>query len=72
MVKCSFKKCGLYVCIDGSENALVQLEGISEYVMPRQAEEFHAATFTDKNDMPDYRNFELTNAEEAFDTAEVP
>ena len=33
MVKRSFKKCGIHVNIDGSENALVHFKGISEYVM---------------------------------------
>ena len=38
MVKRSFKKCGINVNIDGSENALVHLEGISEYVMPEASQ----------------------------------
>ena len=65
MVKRSFKKCGINVNIDGSENALVHLEGISEYVMPEADEEFHVDTSTDDNDTSDEENFELIDAEEA-------
>ena len=72
MVKRSFKKCGINVNIDGSENALVHLEGISEYVMPEADEEFHVDTSTDENDTSDEENFELIDAEEAVDTVEVP
>ena len=72
MVKRSFKKCGIKVNIDGSENALVHLEGISEYVMPEADEEFHMDTSTDENDTSDEENFELIDAEEAVDTVEVP
>lgn len=49
-VERSFKKCGVNVNIDGSENALVHLEGISEYVMPEGDEEFHVDTSTDENE----------------------
>ena len=72
MVKRSFKKCGINVNIDGSENALVHLKGISEYVMPEADEEFHVDTSTDENDTSDEENFELIDAEEAVDTVEVP
>ena len=72
MVKCSFKKCGINVNIDGSENALVHLEGISEYVMPEADEEFHVDTSTDENETSDEENFELIDAVEAVDTVEVP
>ena len=71
-MKCSFKKCGINVNINGSENALVHLEGISEYMMPETDEEFHMDTSTDENDTSDEENFELINAEEAVDTVEVP
>ena len=64
-MKRSFKKCGINVNIDGSENALVHLEGISEYVMPEADEEFHVDTSTDDNDTSDEENFELIDAEEA-------
>ena len=37
-MKCSFKKCGINVNINESENVLVHLEGISEYVMPEADE----------------------------------
>lgn len=72
MVKRSFKKCGINVNIDGSENALVHLEGISEYVMPEADEEFHVDTSTDENETSDEENFELIDAVEAVDTVEVP
>ena len=72
MVKRSFKKCGINVNIDGSENALVHLKGISEYMMPEADEEFHVDTSTDENDTSDEENFELIDAEEAVDTVEVP
>ena len=72
MVKRSFKKCRINVNIDGSENALVHLEGISEYVMPEADEEFHVDTSTDENDTSDEEKFELIDAEEAADTVEVP
>lgn len=72
MVKRSFKKCGINVNIHGSENALVHLEGISEYVMPEADEEFHVDTSTDENETSDEENFELIDAVEAVDTVEVP
>ena len=72
MVKRSFKKCGINVNIDGSENALVHLKGISEYVMPEADEEFHVDTSTDENETSDEENFELIDAVEAVDTVEVP
>ena len=72
MVKCSFKKCGINVNINESENVLVHLEGISEYVMPEADEEFHMDTSTDENDTSDEENFELIDAEEAVDAVEVP
>ena len=71
-MKRSFKKCGINVNIDGSENALVHLQGISEYVMPEAGEEFHVDTSTDENHTSDEENFELIDAEEAVDTVEVP
>ena len=71
-MKRSFKKCGINVNIDGSENALVHLEGISEYVMREADEEFHVDTSTDENDTSDEEHFELIGAEEAVDTVEVP
>lgn len=57
MVKCSFNKCGIDVNIDGSKNALVHLQGISEYVMPEADEEFHVDTSPDENDTSDEENF---------------
>ena len=72
MVKCSIKKCGINVNIDGSENALVHLKGISDYVMPEADEEYHMDTSTDENDTADEEKFELMDAEEAVDTVEVP
>ena len=72
MVKRSFKKCGINVNIDGSENALVHLEGISEYVIPEADEEFHVDTSTDESETSDGENFELIDAVEAVDTVEVP
>lgn len=72
MVKRSFKKCGINVNIDGSENALVHVEGISEYAMPEPDEEIHVDTSTGENDTLDEGDFELTDAEEAIDTVEAP
>ena len=72
IVKRSFKKCGINVNIDGSENASVHHEGISEYVMPEADEEFHVDTSTDKNDTSNEDNSELIDAEQAVDTVEVP
>ena len=47
---------GINVNIDGSENALVHLEGINEYVMPEADEKFHVDTSTDENDTSDEEN----------------
>ena len=35
MIQRSFKKCGLNNALDGSENGLVNIEGLPEYAMPR-------------------------------------
>ena len=51
--KRSFKKCGINVNKDGSENALVHIEGISGYFMPEAEEELHMDTSSDEGDLSD-------------------
>ena len=71
-MKRSFKKCGSNVNIDGSENALVHVEGISEYFIPEPEEESHVDTSTDESDTSDEGDFEFTKEEETVDTVETP
>ena len=49
---------------DGSEDALVHIEGISEYVMPKEDKEFHLDTSTDEGDDSEEGDLEATDAEE--------
>ena len=72
MVKCSYKKCGMNVYIDGSENLLLHLEGIIEYVLPKPNEKFWVNSSTDENDSSEKGDFELTNTEEAVHAVEAP
>ena len=72
MVKCSYKKCGMNVYIDGSENLLLHLKGIIEYVLPKPNEKFCVNSSTDKNDTSEKGDFELTNTEEAVHHVEAP
>ena len=64
MLQRSFKKCGINIKEDGSENVLVHIEGISEYVMPEVDKEFHLDTATDEGDDSDEGDLEATDAEE--------
>ena len=72
MVKCSYKKCGINVYIDGSENLLLPLEGIIDYVLPKSNEKFWMNSSTDENDSSEKGDFELTNTEEAVHAVEAP
>ena len=72
MVKCSYKKCGMNVYTDGSENLLLHLKGISEYVMPKPNEKFCMNSSTDENDSSEKGDFELTNTEEAVPLLKLP
>ena len=64
MLQRSFKNCGINIKEDRSENALVNMEGISEYVMPKADKEFHLDTSTDEGDDSDKADLEATDAEE--------
>ena len=64
MLQRSFKKCGINIKEDGSENTLVHIEGISEYVMPEADKEFHLDTSTNEGDDSDEGDLEATDAEE--------
>ena len=72
MVKCSYKKCGINVYTDGSENLLLHLEGIIDYVLPKPNEKFWMNSSTDKNDTSEKGDFELTNTKEAVHAVEAP
>ena len=72
MVKCSCKKCGMNVYIDGRENLLLHVKGIIEYVMPKPNEKFCVNSSTDENDSSQKGDFELTNTEEAVHAVEAP
>ena len=63
MLQCLFKKCGINIKEDGSENALVHFKGISEYVMPEADKEFHLDTSTNEGDDSDEGDLEATDAE---------
>ena len=71
-MKCSYKKCDMNVYIDGSENLLLHLKGIIEYVLPKPNEKFCVNSSTDENDTSEKGDFELTNTEEAVHDVEVP
>ena len=64
MLQRSFKKCGINIKEDGSENTLVHIGGISEYVMPEADKEFHLDTYTDEGEDSDEGDLEATDAEE--------
>ena len=63
MLRRSFKKCGINIKENGSENASVHIEGITEYVMPEADKEFHLDTSTDEGDDLDEGDLEATDAE---------
>ena len=71
-MKCSYKKCGMNVYIDRSENLLLHLKGIIEYVLPKPNEKFCVNSFTDKNDSSEKGDFELTKTDEAVHHVETP
>ena len=60
------------VYIDGSENRLVHLKGISEYLIPKPNEKFHVNSSTDENGTSEKGDFELTNKEAAVRAVEAP
>ena len=72
MVKCSYKKCGMNVYIDRSENLLLHSKGIIEYVLPKPNEKFCVNSSTDENDSSEKGDFELTKTDEAVHHVETP
>ena len=46
MIKCSFKKSGFTTNADGSENRLVNIRRLEDYVMLAAEEKFHLETFS--------------------------
>ena len=72
MVKCSYKKCGMNVYIDRSENLLLHLKGVIEYVLPKPNEKFCVNSSTDENDSSEKGDFELTKTEKAVHHVEAP
>ena len=54
MLQRSFKRCGINIKDNGSENALVHIEGISEYVMPEADKKFQQATDAEETDWEQY------------------
>ena len=72
MVKCSYKKCDMNVYIDRSENLLLHLKGIIEYVLPKPNEKFCVNSYTDENDSSEKGDFELTKTDEAVHHVETP
>ena len=61
MVVCSFKKCGIFLSLDGSENGEIHIESIEEYELPTANEitEFELDSETKIEDDED--NFEVTD-----------
>lgn len=55
-----------------SENRLLPLKGIIEYVMSKPNEKFWMNSSTDENDTSEKGDFELNNTEEAVHAVEVP
>ena len=64
MIKRSFKKCGINVNKDGSENALVHTQDISAYVKPEAGEELHFDTSSDDSDEGDLSDEAIENDDE--------
>ena len=58
MVVCSFKKCGISLSLDGSENGQIHIESIEEYELP--AAEFELDSESEIEDDED--NFEVTDS----------
>ena len=71
-MKCSYKKCDMNVYIDRSENLLLHLKGIIEYVLPKPNEKFCVNSYTDENDSSEKGDFELTKTDEAVHHVETP
>ena len=72
VVKCSYEKCGMNVYIDESENPLLHLKGIIEYVMPKPNEKLCVNSSTDENDTSEKGDFEPTSTKEAVHAVEAP
>ena len=49
MIIRSFVKCGLYNKLDGSEDYMVNIQGIEGYVMPKPESEFHLGSNSDSS-----------------------
>ena len=62
MVVCSFKKCGISLSLDGSENGEIHIESIEEYELPTANEitEFELDSESEIEDNED--NFEVTDS----------
>ena len=58
MVVCSFKKCGISLSLDGSENGQIHIERIEEYKLPTA--EFELDSESEIEDDED--NFEVTDS----------
>ena len=58
MVVCSFKKCGISLSLDGSENGQIDIESIKEYELPTA--EFELDSKSEIEDDDD--NFEVTDS----------
>jgi len=64
MLQRSFKRSGINIKDDGSENALVHIEGLSGYVMPEADKKFQQDTFTHEGDDSDEGDLKATDAGE--------
>ena len=58
MVVCNFKKCGISLSLDGSENGQIHIESIEEYELP--AAEFELDSESEIEDDED--NLEVTDS----------
>ena len=58
MIVCSFKKCGISLSLDGSENGQIHIERIEEYELPTA--EFELDSESEIEDDED--NFEVTDS----------
>ena len=50
MVRTSFKKCGISLALDGSENHLLNIEKLPEYTMPEEETDDEDLLLSDKED----------------------
>ena len=70
LIKHSFKKCGFFKNLDGSEDALINIKDIVAYKIPLPEKEFQMIEETDSEDDDDNDEFEEPSSESDLDSME--